>query len=226
MRALIAGFSDLFLPNCCLLCHIGLRETETYVCPACWASLTVFPDRSGRPFRSLRGVLDRLWIGWDYESKIRSIIHLFKYESRPELAANLVQEWRQTLPLLHELQTLEVIIPVPIHAARRRWRGYNQSELLAVQIARDLDIPVLNQEALRLINTPSQTLLDREARWRSVSAAFSLVNASAILGKRVLIVDDLVTSGATLYALAALLLCRGAATVSGAVLTSPEIGES
>jgi ComF family protein len=214
----------LFLPNLCLLCDRPLEKSDPYVCPSCWGSLTVFPDRTAQPLRSLRGVLDRLWIGWSYDDRMKRIIHRFKYDSRPELAETLVRQWVKGLPHYGELVTQHLLLPVPIHPARRRWRGYNQSERLALHLGLALNLPVAGDEAVRIINTPSQTELDRQDRWRSVQNAFRVSNASVFAGKRILLVDDLATSGATLKSLGLLLRDCGAVSVNAAVLASPELG--
>jgi ComF family protein len=213
----------LFLPNLCLLCDRPLEKSDLYVCPACWGSLTVFPDRTTQPLRSLRGVMNRLWIGWSYDDRMKSIIHLFKYDSRPELAEVLVREWLLSIPHRDELSQFDLLIPVPIHPARRRGRGFNQSERLAKELGRVLDLPVAEEQMLRVVNTPSQTELDREDRWHSVRDAFRLHQGQWVQGKRILLVDDLATSGATLKALSLLLRESGAAEVSAAVLASPEL---
>lgn len=125
-----------------------------------------------------------------------------------------------------ELGQAELLLPVPIHAARRRWRGFNQSEHLAAHLGRTLSLPLAGRGAIRIVNTPSQTLLDRERRWRSVAQAFRILRPDSFKGRRVLIVDDLATSGATLHALARLMRECEAATVWAAVLTSPAAVDS
>ncbi len=221
-----AGIIDLFLPNLCLLCADSLLEEGSYVCPGCWNSLMVFPDRSGLPFRSLRGVLERLWIGWAYDEHMKKIIHLLKYDRRPEVAGILVREWLKTVPQMEALQDMDCLLPVPIHAARRRYRGFNQSERLAQHMGAALGRPVLTEGTVRVINTPSQTELGRDERWRSVAGAFQVPRRELIATRRVLIIDDLATSGATLHALGSLLREAGARSISAAVMTSPEIGDS
>jgi competence protein ComFC len=220
---LFTGLLDLALPNLCLLCEKHLQEGERYVCAGCWRRLVVFPDRSASPFRSLRGSLDTLWIGWDYDERMKRIVHHFKYRARPDFAELLIREWLACIPHTEKLREADLLLPVPIHSARRRWRGYNQSELLADQLGQALNLPVAESQVLRVVNTPSQTLLDRGQRWRSVAQAFQATAEARFQNQCVVIVDDLATSGATLHALASLLREQGAASVSAAVLTSPAL---
>ncbi len=212
---------SLFLPNLCMLCDTPLDGKEKYICHKCWMTLPIFPDRSGVPLRPLRGVLDRLWIGWEYDQRLRRIIHLFKYHSRPEFAELLIREWLKTVPRPVEIMNVDFIVPVPIHPARRRFRGFNQSERLASNLAVHFNLQIKSEYVKRIINTPSQTTLGRGERWRSVEQAFAVPDADVFQGKNVLIVDDLVTSGATLHALVTLLSGCGTAAVSAAVLTAP-----
>lgn len=212
---------SIFLPDFCLVCEAPLNGKGQYLCSDCWTALPVFPDRSGQPLRPLRGVLDRLWIGWVYDHRLRRIIHLFKYHSRPELAELLVREWLKAIPRPEVLRDFDLLVPVPIHPARRRLRGFNQSERLVFNLASRYHLPADYESAVRIVNTPSQTLLGKGQRWRSVEQAFRILDLEIIKGQRILIVDDLVTSGATLHSLARVLRDCGAGMVSAAVLTSP-----
>lgn len=218
---IVRDIISVFLPDLCLLCDAPLEGKGEYLCPRCWASLPIFPDRSGQPLRPLRGVLHRLWIGWTYDDNLRQVIHLFKYYSRPELAQRLVREWLRAVPRPEAPGEADLLVPVPIHPARRRLRGFNQSERLAQNLASRYNLALDCDNAVRVVNTPSQTLLGRGERWRSVEGAFQVCNGEVFRGRSILIMDDLVTSGATLHSLARLLLDSGASRVSAAVLTSP-----
>lgn len=218
---ILSDITGVFLPNLCLLCAARLGEDGQYLCDKCWRTLPPYPDRSGSPLRPLRGVLDNLWIGWEYDARLRRIIHLFKYHGRPELAALLVREWHRVLPRPDAVFDVDVLLPVPIHSARRRFRGFNQSERLASALAAYYGRETEPEGTIRIINTPSQTTLGRRKRWQSVERAFDVGDVDAIRGKNVLIIDDLVTSGATLHALGKLLREHGAVGVSAAVLAAP-----
>lgn len=224
--ALFRDLAGLFLPDLCFLCSNPLPQNELYVCPVCWSRLPIFPDRTASPLKSLRGVLDRLWIGWVFDDRVRKLVHLFKYDCRPELGELLTREWLKIIPHREELLQTQIILPIPVHSARRRWRGFNQSERLANSLAAKIDSEVASDEAVRVINTRSQTQLNRDERWRSVAEAFRITDESFFRGRRILIVDDLATSGATLHAMASLLRRCQAASVSAAVLASPLFGDS
>ncbi len=181
----------------------------------------MFPERCGIPFRSLRGVVDHLWIGWEYDYRLRRIIHLFKYHQRLDFAEILTREYLKVLPDPAVIFDVDIIVPVPIHPARRRSRGFNQSERLAEAIDTSFNIHVEVENVIRMMNTPSQTLLMRKERWKSVKEAFNISSPRQFQNKRLLIIDDLATSGATLHALAKQLWDCSPRSVDAAVLASP-----
>jgi len=204
-----------------LKCTGEIETYGAYLCENCWDILPLFPERWGEPFRSLRGVLDRLWVAWQYDDVIRRIVHLFKYSGRPDIAEVIVPFWLAALPSQKPIFDVDLLVPVPIHSARRRHRGFNQSEALAEKIAAIHHIPVDCTSIVRQVNTPSQTHLDRSERWKSVAGAFRVDHAENLKNQRILMIDDLATSGATLHALAEILHDCQVESVSAAVLTSP-----
>lgn len=151
----------------------------------------------------------------EFDSPLREAIHEFKYNGTPALAAPLAQylvlAWRRVS------WPTDLIIPVPLHIRRRRERGYNQSEFLAIELARVIGLPI-NASALRRIrHTEQQAHLDAETRQQNVVDAFAAA-PGLIDGKRVLLVDDVLTTGSTLRACALTLLQSGAANVSAVTL--------
>jgi ComF family protein len=220
------SLSKVFLPDLCLICESDIEQGGRYVCSSCWTKLPVFPDRSAQPLRPLRGVLTKLWIGWNYDDSMKRIIHFFKYHHRPEMGDLLIREYLRTIPDIDDLVATDLFLPVPIHAARRRWRGFNQSELLAKSLGDRLQIKVDSSHAVRVVNTPSQTRLSRGQRWGNLAEAFEVQTPAIFAGRRITIVDDLVTSGATIHALAQQLLQAGAREVGASVITSPDYGDS
>ena len=111
-----------------------------------------------------------------------------------------------------------IIIPVPLHNSRKKKRGYNQSELIAIGISEILNIPVFTDILTRSINNPTQTDKHRFERWENVSDIFSISNPEQIEGQHILLVDDVVTTGSTLEACAKELLSVKGVRVSIAVL--------
>ena len=111
-----------------------------------------------------------------------------------------------------------IIIPVPLHNLRKKERGYNQSELIALGVGEILNIPVLTDALVRNVNNPTQTDKHRFERWENVSDIFSVLNPNRIEGRHILLIDDVITTGSTIEACAKELLSVKGVRVSVAVL--------
>lgn len=168
-------------------------------CPNCWDW--------NHDLQRIRGVVP-------YEGIYRETVYSLKYGGRKDLAVPLghLMAKKAVLSGLHK--SARVIIPLPLHPTREAERGYNQSALLARQVARELSIPCA--DVLRRIRyEKKQTGLSRQERKANLNGAFAVEQAGAVSGRSVLLVDDIVTTGATLGAAARCLLENGAAEVCG-----------
>ena len=145
-----------------------------------------------------------------YEGTLREAIHRFKYGNMRALAVPLgdllVDVWRSVS------RGVEVLVPVPLHRRRLRERGYNQSRLLALRLSTSVGVPVVDDALRRIRYTASQTRLGMHERHENVVNAFSCVS-DRLQGKRVALVDDVCTTGATLEACGAALRAGGVASV-------------
>jgi len=145
-----------------------------------------------------------------YQEPTSSLIHRFKYEGCFALAGPLAQSLIAAWPTWE--QPPDLIIPIPLHPRRKRRRGYNQSELLAAPLARVLGLPLTPRGLQRVRHTAPQVGLGPEERHDNVRGAFAATDA--VHGRRVLLIDDVLTTGATMRAAAEALLAAGAASVS------------
>ena len=214
---------DLLFPRWCTGCG---REGE-YICPSCRSTLAVVEEpsceRCGRPLGDSSACdncgedwsIDRIRAPFLYGGVIRQAIHNFKYDNLRDIASLLAGYMYECLKE-HSLDA-DIIIPVPLHPRRLRERGYNQAALLARKLGEMAGIPVQEDRLIRRLHTRSlATSPSREARYDIVSNAFA-VNGG-FQGKRVLLVDDVSTTGATLNAGARMMKAAGAAYVSGIVV--------
>ena len=199
------------------MCRACLAKPEPlaaeYFCVQCRSPfLSRFPlDDQGRCALCRRGVrgFDAAYSFGFYEAELRGLIHLFKYGRIRTLAKPLGKLLARALP---RDQAFDVIIPMPLHWRKRWQRGFNQSELLAREISRRIHTPVVN--ALRRVrNTSAQAGLTSAKRRRNVSGAFQARKRGAIDGKRVLLIDDVMTTGATAASCARALQRAGARQV-------------
>lgn len=151
------------------------------------------------------------------ESLIQHLIHLVKYRGTRDLGVQLGRLMGDAIKSSGRFN-VDVIVPLPLFPARERKRGYNQSMLLAEGIASQLNIPVLDKVISRPHHTETQTSKGRIERWKNIEGKFMLYDPSAIAGRHVLLVDDVITTGATLESCGAELLTAPRATLSIATL--------
>jgi ComF family protein len=220
------GLLDLVLPprcgSCralggwlCTPCRSRIRRLEEPLCPRCGAE-----GESRRcPCRGRLRHLGRLRAAAAYEGPLERAIHRFKYEGWRSLARPLAGLLEDRLAV--DGVPAGLLIPVPLHAGRRRERGYNQSELVARELARALRLP-LSTALERVRETPPQVGLDRLRRRQNVDGAFRWAGGP-LRGEPVLLVDDVATTGATLEACASALKASGAGSVTGIVLARVRI---
>lgn len=152
----------------------------------------------------------KAWTLYPYRSPLQEAIRLFKYQGKVSLAAPLAALMIARLP---PLDSIDVIMPVPLHSARLRQREFNQSLLLADHIGRRLDVPVAYTDLIRTAPTPAQTTLSRESRQKNLRRAFAVRRPDAIVNKRILLIDDVFTTGTTVNECAKALRRAGSSDV-------------
>ena len=230
-RKLYSGFFSLIFPDECRLCELPLREVSRIpVCRACLlkpeplaaeyfcvqcrsAFRNSFPlDEQGLCGLCRRGVrgFDAAYSYGFYEDQLRALIHLFKYGRVQTLAKPLGRLLALALP---RDQKFDLIVPMPLHWRKRWQRGFNQSALLASEIGRRSNLPV--KDALRRVRfTATQAGLTNAKRRLNVSGAFRAREGNALEGKQILLVDDVMTTGATAASCARALKIAGARHVT------------
>jgi ComF family protein len=222
---------DLLFPPQCAACKRG----GSVLCPSCLTAIQPLPGpycQHCHTQLSSEGVCDQcryrplrmsgLRVVSAYREPLRACIHALKYGGNRRLAEPLGALLAQAY-LVYSLQS-DTIIPVPLHRERERERGYNQSHLLARVCSAQLGLPLNSNTVMRIRPTQAQAHLPASERQRNVAGAFCCVPAfatEALYGRRILLVDDVCTTGATLEACAAPLFAAGAASVWGLVLARP-----
>ncbi|HQE92565.1 MAG TPA: ComF family protein [Anaerolineae bacterium] len=151
-----------------------------------------------------------------FEGEVRDVIHALKYRGARDilspLAKRMAEVWRY-----HKMES-DLLIPVPLHANREAKRGYNQSALVAQALGRQIGVPVAEGVLTRVRDTMSQTKLNREERQKNVANAFVYSARTQLDGKRVTLIDDVATTGATLEACAVVVMSNGAKSVNAFTL--------
>jgi ComF family protein len=189
-----------------------------YFCVDCKTPfLNQFPlDEQGRCSLCRLGLtgFDTVYTFGSYEDTLRELIHLFKYGRMRPLARVLGELTARAIPREHRF---DLIVPMPLHWRKRWSRGYNQSELLAKEVARRWGVPV-EKIVRRVKATAPQAGLSNSKRRLNVRAAFRMRKGSNIKGLRVLLIDDVVTTGSTASACASVLKRAGASHVAVAAV--------
>ncbi len=223
-RAALDGLLDIVYPPKCVVCgDIGTLP----VCPACRAQVASVPE----PYCSICGHTITGHICWhcservrsftaaravgEYSGVLREAIHQFKYGGARMLAEPLASFIHEYLTTAADIpwQRAGLIIPVPMHTARRRIRGYNQSELLAERLGPLVELPVISDAVMRVHYKGPQVELSGRERRDNVKNAFQVVNPSAVRKKTVLLIDDVATTCSTVHECSLSLLKAGAARV-------------
>ena len=198
---------SLFFPRLCAACGKSLIPVEELLCLDCISDL----PRSGYWLREENAVTRLFgafpeakiehassYLYYTKESPYHQLLIRLKYKGATQIGFELGRWFGNELKNAPLYQSVEAIIPVPLHPKKERKRGYNQSELFAIGIAAVTGWSLETGVLVRTRHTPTQTRLNREERQKNVAAAFTLAQKERITGKHILLVDDVLTTGATL----------------------------
>jgi ComF family protein len=208
----------------CEGCRLALFTHELAVCPKCHRPCTRTAETCGQC--QMQFSLSRVRALGLYVPPFDKLVHAFKYSGKTKVGELLGQALAALVQQDEVLSSADVVCPVPLHPARLRERGFNQSLLLAAAVSMNTRIPLV-EGLLRTRYTPTQTTkASPEKRLKNVRGAFQIRPDAGIAGKTVLLVDDVMTTGATLDQAAQAMLKGGAASVLGAVVAAAHAGGS
>ncbi|MDN3587256.1 ComF family protein [Pedobacter aquatilis] len=219
----------LLFPNLCNACGISLFQNEHLICTHCLYDLP-FTDyhiyEENRVAKQLWGRLPlhgaMAMLYFRKGAKVQNLIHNLKYNHKTEvgnLLGNMLGDRLNKSPIY---ENIDLIIPVPLHKKKLRIRGYNQSTFIAEGISEKMNVPLDENTLVRITSTESQTKKSRYSRYENMKDVFGITNPDVIKGKHILLIDDVITTGATLEACANALLENGAEKVSIAALAFAE----
>ncbi len=211
---------DLFFPPQCWLCDRMLSSDRKVVCEGCFNELKRFTDRT-EEFDNNEFLFDQLYILFEFDDSLRSLVHLIKYQGCTGLAWYFAQEAATHLRC-NSTKIYTRIIPVPLHPQRLRERGYNQSGEIARHLSTIVSISDTQNPLVRIRHTSTQTKLDKKDRIKNISGAF--VCDKNVTGETILIIDDVITTGSTLNECCRVLLKAGALSVDVLALANPRLG--
>lgn len=200
------SFLHLLFPHVCTGCGSDLLNEETVLCMRCIDAMpeTNFESHPNNPVEkifwgrlTLSGATAQFY--FTKESLMQHLLHQFKYKGNKELGMQLGQMMGEQIQQSGRFE-VDGLIPLPLFAAKEKRRGYNQAAVLCEGMAKKMHIPVLDKVIIRPQHTETQTRKGRIERWKNIEGKFILSNPEAIRNKHLLLVDDVVTTGATFEA--------------------------
>lgn len=205
--ALINDFLSLIYPRHCEACGNLLFKHETHICNYCKLNLPKTNYHKNTSSELADTFAGRIPLAqalslyrFEKSGKVQKLLHAIKYLNQKELAEFLGKLYAEDLIKSNCLEEIDVILPIPLHKDKFKLRGYNQSEYFAKGLAKGLLKSVDTQSLIRMVETATQTKKRKYQRWENVEGIFKLVDKNSLVNKHVLLVDDVITTGATLEA--------------------------
>ncbi|WP_163322438.1 ComF family protein [Draconibacterium mangrovi] len=230
LKQSISDVLGLFFPELCVTCGKRLVSQEKFVCFECWRDLPLTnfhlkPENKVAQLFWGRVDISAATAFFSYKkgSKYQQLIHFVKYKGLKELGYETGKKYGYQLLESPDFADVDVIMPVPLHPRKEKKRGFNQSEWIARGIGEVLKKPVDAKTLYRKVYTSTQTRRNRYERWQNVESVFGMTDTNALKDKHILLVDDVVTTGATLEACAIHLLKQAGTKVSIATLAFADI---
>ena len=217
MNRSLSSLFDFFLPRICPGCNKKLLSDEEPVCKECLSSILTADENLirrefNRKFSSTKFIKD-FYSAYVFETDktLQNVIHALKYNKQFKLGNYLGKILAEGI--FSKNWVIDIIIPVPINHLKRAERGFNQSDFIVKGISTVLQIPYSTKSIKRTRYTDSQTALKLQERAKNVENAFKVKNINKVKNKNILLVDDVITTGATTLECAKVLIDSGAATV-------------
>lgn len=206
---MLTAITNILFPPSCYGCNSFLQDNEYIICTDCRHELpltNVHFENADTVKKVLYGRvhLEQATSLFRFQKKgiVQQLIHNLKYRGYEQIGDHLGQWLGQELSSLQTYKTIDAVIPVPLHKRRQRKRGYNQVAKFAQRIAEAIQASYINDVLIKTNATSSQVFKNRMSRWGDKGATFSLQNPTKIENKHLLLVDDLITTGATVEACA------------------------
>jgi ComF family protein len=228
----ISDFLDYLIPRFCTVCNSSLKVNDKFICCSCRGSIQFLSDSKiesefQRKFYPDKIVDDftSLYI-FDEGKALQKLIHELKYGKKFKIGIYLGHKLGHYKKKIIHSWNADFIIPIPLFTLKRVERGFNQSFYIAKGLSKETKIPIKNNLAKRTKNTISQTTLSLAERKENINEAFILNKIGKIQDKRVIILDDIITTGATVSELAKTLKNFGAFKVFTISVATPPISHS
>lgn len=210
MKIIHDYFNDLFclfFPELCAACGRNLYRNEKIICTNCLYHLPLTNFHRDPENKMAR----QLWGRFPFEqaiayvyfrkgNRVQNLMHQLKYNNRPEVGIKMGELYAWQLMRTQGWKKADLIIPIPLHPLKHKKRGYNQSEQISKGMSSVLNLPLSTQNLVRIENTETQTRKTRYARYENLKDAFMIKDASELFQKHIILLDDVMTTGATVEA--------------------------
>ena len=201
-------FSPFFV-DICISCKTKLLKQEKHICLNCLYNL----PRTNNHLKTNNSAEQLLAGKFPFEQAatfckfnkggiLQPLIHDLKYKQNKEIGIILGRLFGKELMQSGFLETVDLLVPVPLHPQKIKKRGYNQAEIIARGISQSTNIPISTNNLIRIINNPTQTKLSKTQRWENVKGIFGVNNPEKFKNKHIFLIDDIITTGSTLEACA------------------------
>ncbi|MEP2277706.1 MAG: ComF family protein [Reichenbachiella sp.] len=198
-------FISLIYPNVCYNCDVALVEGEERICLRCFRDfpLTQYHQMDPNPLIQMTSGNLKVkgafcFMKFNKDGIAQKLLHELKYKNNAPIGLLLGEWFANYIKEEIEKAKIDAIIPVPLHKSKQRKRGYNQSEVIARGLNKITGIKVINDAMIRTKNVSTQTKKGKVGRWQNVDSLYKIEKNKDIKGKRVLLLDDVITTGATI----------------------------
>jgi len=205
--ALINDFMSLIYPQQCEACANNLFAHEQFICTHCKLNLPksnyhTYPDSElSRTFSGRIPLINAsCYYLYEKSGKIQKLLRAIKYEEQKELGEHLGILYGKDLAKQTSYADISVILPIPLHKNKLKLRGFNQSEWFAKGLSKSMEKEMDLQSLERIVDTATQTKKRKFQRWENVEGIFKVKDQAALVNKHILLVDDVITTGATIEA--------------------------
>jgi len=195
----------LFFPKVCCTCNTSLLQTERIICTICRHDLPIICYRNYKDNKIKNAFSGRIpiekaisFLFYRKESKTKELIHNLKYKGNQEIGTFIGDWFGHLLNESHQLDDIDYIIPVPLHYKKLKLRGFNQLTTFGICLAQHLNTIYLPNILIRTSASKTQTFKQRLERFSKLDTKFSLTDSTIFANKHVLLIDDVITTGATL----------------------------
>lgn len=203
----ISDLFELIFPRHCIVCGTLLAKEEKDLCLNCLIGLPIIEQSQREELeKTFWGIVqvERVasYINYRKGSPYNRLLHELKYNNRPEVGVHLAINAATELKEEGFFEGIDLIVPLPLSKKKLRKRGYNQCDYIAKGISHVTDLPIITNAISRIKANETQTHKTREERWKNTEGIFAVKDPKQLSGKHVLLVDDVLTTGATIAACA------------------------